>query len=71
VQREVAPNTLRRLQVRFQRRYSDLFILNSFTSSKALDNGAGALEGPCGNASAPQGSRNLASEKGRRPATRR
>jgi hypothetical protein len=53
------------LQVRFERRYSaGLYLLNSFTWSKALDNGAGALEGPNGNASAPQDLRNLAAEKG-------
>jgi hypothetical protein len=52
------------LQVRFERRYSDLFVLNSFTWSKALDNGSGALEGPNGNASAPQNFYDLAAEKG-------
>jgi hypothetical protein len=53
------------LQLRFERRYmAGLYLLNSFTWSKALDNGAGALEGPNGNASAPQDLRNLASEKG-------
>lgn len=52
------------LQVRLERRYSSLFVLNSFTWSKALDNGSGALEGPNGNASAPQNLYNLAAEKG-------
>jgi hypothetical protein len=52
------------LQVRFERRFSSLFLLNSFTYSKALDNGSGALEGPNGNASAPQNFYNLAAEKG-------
>ncbi len=53
------------LQVRLEKRYSaGLYFLNSFTWSKALDNGAGALEGPNGNASAPQNLYNLAGEKG-------
>ncbi len=52
------------LQVRLERRFSTLFLMNSFTYSKALDNGSGALEGPNGNASAPQNFYDLAAEKG-------
>jgi len=53
------------LQVRVDKRFSGgLFLLNSFTWGKALDNGSGALEGPNGNASAPQNFYNLAGEKG-------
>jgi hypothetical protein len=53
------------MQVRLEKRYSNgFFFLNSFTWSKAMDNGAGALEGPNGNASAPQDFYNLAAEKG-------
>jgi hypothetical protein len=53
------------LQVRFERRFQNLFILNSFTWSTAMDNGSGALEGPNGNASAPQNFYDLAAEKAR------
>jgi hypothetical protein len=53
------------MQIRLEKRYSSgFFFLNSFTWSKAMDNGAGALEGPNGNASAPQDFYNLAAEKG-------
>jgi hypothetical protein len=53
------------LQVRVEKRFDKgLYLLNSFTWSKALDNGAGALEGPNGNASSPMNLYNLAGEKG-------
>ncbi len=53
------------LQLRVERRLtSGFFLLSSFTYSKALDNGSGALEGPNGNASSPQNVYNLAGDKG-------
>lgn len=53
------------LQVRLERRLTaGLTLLNSFTWSKAIDNGSGTLEGPNGNFPAPQNFYNLAAEKG-------
>ena len=53
------------LQLRLERRFGGgLFFLNSFTWSKAIDNGAGSLENPNGNYNAPQNFFNLKAEKG-------
>jgi len=56
------------LQVRFERRFEKgLFLLNSFTWGKAMDNGGGALEGINGSASSVQNVYDLAAEKGPSP----
>ncbi len=53
------------LQLRFERRAAGgLYLLSSFTYSKALDNSAQILENPNGNSSGPQNYFNLAAEKG-------
>ncbi|MBI5085727.1 MAG: TonB-dependent receptor [Acidobacteria bacterium] len=53
------------LQARFERRFQGgLFFLNSFTWGKAMDNGAGALEGINGAGSSMQDFRNRAGDKG-------
>jgi hypothetical protein len=52
------------LQVRLERRSTSLTFLNSFTWSKAIDNGAGTLENPNGNFPSPQDINNLAAEEG-------
>jgi hypothetical protein len=52
------------LQVRLERRSSSLTLLNSFTWSRAVDNGAGTLESPNGNFPSPQDLYNLAAEEG-------
>ncbi|MBA3714632.1 MAG: TonB-dependent receptor, partial [Pyrinomonadaceae bacterium] len=53
------------LQIKFERRASrGLYLLNSFTWSKALDNVAQSLEDPNGNAASPQDICNLAAERG-------
>jgi hypothetical protein len=52
------------LQVRLERRSTSLTFLNSFTWSRAIDNGAGTLENPNGNFPAPQDFYNLAAEEG-------
>ena len=53
------------LQARFERRVSGgLYLLNSFTWSKAMDNSAQVLENPNGNSPGPQNYFNLAAEKG-------
>ena len=52
------------LQVRFEKRFSEgLYLLNSFTYAKAMDNGAGALENPNGSAASVQDFYNLSAEK--------
>jgi hypothetical protein len=52
------------LQIRLERRFtSGLFLLNSFTWSKAIDNSSGSLENANGNAVGPQNPRNLAGDK--------
>ena len=52
------------LQLRFEHRFSGgLFLLNSFTWSKAIDNAAGSLENPNGNFNGPQDFYNLKAEK--------
>jgi hypothetical protein len=51
-------------QVRFEKRFSGgLSILNSFTWSKTIDNGAGSLENPNGNSPSPQDYYNRRAEK--------
>ncbi len=53
------------LQVRLERRAATgLYLLHSFTYSKAIDNVAQALENPNGNAASPQNIRDLRPEKG-------
>jgi hypothetical protein len=52
------------LQVRLEHRSASLTFLNSFTWSRAVDNGAGTLENPNGNFPAPQDFYNLAAEEG-------
>ena len=53
------------LQLRFERRAAGgLYLLSSFTYSKALDNSAQVLENPNGNASGPQDYFNIKAEKG-------
>ncbi|MBI3683857.1 MAG: TonB-dependent receptor [Acidobacteria bacterium] len=53
------------LQVRFERRLQQgLFVLNSFTWSKAMDNVSGALEDPLGNGSALMDNYNRGLDKG-------
>jgi hypothetical protein len=52
------------LQMRLQHRFSGgFFFLNSFTWSKAIDDGSGSLENPNGNFPAPQDFNNLKAEK--------
>ncbi|HUQ95302.1 MAG TPA: hypothetical protein VM120_26730 [Bryobacteraceae bacterium] len=54
------------LQVRAEHRFSRGWqLLNSFTWSKAMDNGAGSLENPFGNFPAPQDFYNRRADKGR------
>jgi hypothetical protein len=54
------------LQVKFERRFSKgLYILNSFTFSKAIDNVSQVLEEPGGNAGNPQNLYDIASDRGR------
>lgn len=52
------------LQVRLERRSTSLTLLNSFTWSRAVDNGAGTLEAPNGNFPSPQDFYNLEAEEG-------
>jgi hypothetical protein len=52
------------LQVRLERRSRRLTLLNAFTWSRAVDNGAGTLESPNGNFPSPQDFHNLAAEEG-------
>ena len=53
------------LQLKFEHRASrGLYVLNSFTWSKAIDNVAQSLEDPNGNAANPQNVRDLAGERG-------
>ena len=53
------------LQVKFERRMDKgLYLLNSFTWSKAIDNVSQALEDPNGNSANPQNFRNLRAERG-------
>ena len=56
---------LQRLQVKYEYRMRQgLMLLNSFTWSKAKDNGAGSLEDPNGNFPAPQDFYNLDADYG-------
>jgi hypothetical protein len=53
------------LQVKFERRFSKgLYLLNSFTWSKAIDNVSQVLEEPNGNEGRPQNLYNLAADRG-------
>ncbi|HKQ78279.1 MAG TPA: TonB-dependent receptor [Blastocatellia bacterium] len=53
------------LQVKFERRFSrGLYVLNSFTWSKAIDNGGQVLEEPNGNTGTPQNVYNIAADRG-------
>lgn len=53
------------LQVKLERRFSrGLYILNSFTWSKTIDNGSQVLEEPNGNTGTPQDINNFANDKG-------
>jgi hypothetical protein len=52
------------LEVRLERRVTkDIYFLNSFTWSKAIDNSSGSLENANGNAIGPQDPRNLRGDK--------
>jgi Carboxypeptidase regulatory-like domain/TonB dependent receptor-like, beta-barrel/TonB-dependent Receptor Plug Domain len=56
------------LQVKFERRFSKgLYVLNSFTWSKAIDNVSQVLEEPGGNTGTPQNLFNLAADRGLSP----
>ncbi len=53
------------LQVKFERRFSrGLYLLNSFTWSKAIDNASQVLEEPGGNSGTPQNVYNIAADRG-------
>ncbi len=53
------------LQVKLERRFSKgLYLLNSFTWSKAIDNGSQVLEEPNGNTGTPQNFYDIAADKG-------
>jgi Carboxypeptidase regulatory-like domain/TonB dependent receptor-like, beta-barrel/TonB-dependent Receptor Plug Domain len=53
------------LQVKFERRFSKgLYVLNSFTWSKAIDNVSQVLEEPNGNTGNPQSVYNIAADRG-------
>jgi len=53
------------LQVKFERRFSNgLYILNSFTWSKAIDDVSQVLEEPNGNEGRPQDIHNIAADRG-------
>ena len=53
------------LQVKFERRFSKgLYLLNSFTWSKAIDNASQVLEEPGGNEGRPQNLYNIAADRG-------
>ncbi len=53
------------LQIKFERRFSKgLYLLNSFTWSKAIDNVSQVLEEPNGNEGRPQNVYNLAADRG-------
>lgn len=57
-------STYHAMQVKFERRATTgLFLLNSFTWSKSLDNVSQALEDPNGNSANPQNIRDLRAEK--------
>ena len=53
------------LQVKFERRFSKgLYLLNSFTWSKAIDNASQVLEEPGGNTGTPQNVYNIRADRG-------
>jgi hypothetical protein len=53
------------LQVKFERRFSrGLYVLNSFTWSKAIDNASQVLEEPGGNTGTPQNVYNIRADRG-------
>ena len=53
------------LQIKLERRFSQgLYLLNSFTYSKAIDNGSQVLEEPNGNTGTPQNYYDIAADKG-------
>ncbi|MGH9800986.1 MAG: carboxypeptidase regulatory-like domain-containing protein, partial [Blastocatellia bacterium] len=53
------------LQVKFERRFSKgLYVLNSFTWSKAIDNASQVLEEPGGNTGTPQNVFNIRADRG-------
>ncbi|HLA95881.1 MAG TPA: hypothetical protein VK612_09185, partial [Pyrinomonadaceae bacterium] len=53
------------LQIKLERRFSKgLYLLNSFTWSKAIDNGSQVLEEPNGNTGTPQDVNNFKNDKG-------
>jgi Carboxypeptidase regulatory-like domain/TonB dependent receptor/TonB-dependent Receptor Plug Domain len=61
----VAFSNYHALQVKFERRFSKgLYILNSFTWSKAIDNVSQVLEEPAGNAGNPQNLYDIAADRG-------
>ncbi len=58
-------STYNALQVKFERRFAKgFYLLNSFTFSKALDNGSQVLEEPNGNTGTPQDVNNFKADKG-------
>ena len=58
-------STYNALQIKLERRFSKgLYFLNSFTFSKAIDNGSQVLEEPNGNTGTPQNVYNIAADKG-------
>jgi hypothetical protein len=61
----VAFSNYNALQVKFERRFSKgVYILNSFTWSKAIDNVSQVLEEPNGNEGRPQDVHNIAADRG-------
>jgi hypothetical protein len=53
------------LQIKLEKRYGQgLYLLNSFTWSKTLDNGSQVLEEPNGNTGTPQNINNIAADRG-------
>lgn len=58
-------STYNALQIKLEKRFSKgLYLLNSFTFSKALDNGSQVLEEPNGNTGTPQDINNFKGDKG-------
>src|SRR5262245_35732141 len=58
-------STYNALQVKFERRFSKgIYLLNSFTWSKAIDNVSQVLEEPNGNEGRPQSVYNIAADRG-------
>jgi hypothetical protein len=64
----VAFSNYNALQIKFERRFSKgLYILNSFTWSKAIDNVSQVLEEPNGNEGRPQNVYDIAADRGLSP----